>query len=113
MTAGRNPFEAIFDSPANRGREAAYQQARAVRRIAFLADHAGDETAAFHETEMEGALRVACAPLANPEEASRGLDRLAGWDGCDTFDDMPAALCDVITGACRCAACTCRRTPPG
>ena len=99
MTTGRNPFEAIFDGPANRAREAAYQQARAVRRIAFLAGHAGDESAAFHETEMEGALRAACESLTDPEEVAGGLCRLAGWDAHDAFDDMPAALCDAVTGA--------------
>lgn len=98
MTAARNPFAAIFDSPAYRARQAERERVRAERRATFLAAH-GDERAAFRDTPMEDALRAACEPLMDPEEIARGLCRLAGWDACDAFDDMPPDLCAAVTDA--------------
>ena len=98
MTAARNPFEALFQSDEYKAREAAYQRARADRRAAFLDEH-GDERIAFRDTEMEEALRDACEPLMDSKEVSRGFCRLAGWDACDSFDDMPPELCAAVTDA--------------
>lgn len=99
MTADRNPFASVIRSPAYQAREVAYQQGRADRRALVLAKHVGDECAAFRDTEMENALRNACKPLLGPGETWLGLHRLAGWDCCDSFDDMPDILLTVVSDA--------------
>jgi hypothetical protein len=98
MTSARNPFEALFQSPEYKAREAAYQYARAKRRAAFLAEH-GDERAAFRATPQEEVLRAACEPLLGPGETWNDLYRLAGWDWCDGFDEMPESLIAAVSDA--------------
>lgn len=98
MTAARNPFEEMFQSEAYKARQAAYQRARAHRREVFLDEH-GDQRVAFRDTEMEDALRDACEPLLDPGHTWLGLYRLAGWDWCDGFDEMPSALITAVSDA--------------
>ena len=98
MNAARNPFEDLFQSPEYKTREAEYQRARADRRAAFLEEH-GDERVASRDTEMEDALQDACKPLLGSGETWLGLYRLAGWDWCDGFEEMPEVLITAVSDA--------------
>ena len=99
MTADRNPFMTLFNSAEYQAREADYQRARAKRRTLFLAENDGDQCVAFRDTEQEDALRDACKPLLGSGETWLGIYRLAGWDWCDGFDDMPDALIAAVSDA--------------
>ncbi len=61
MTAGQNPFEALFQSEAYMAREAAYQRDRADRRAAFLEEH-GDEWTAWPTGSWMAPRRAVSAP---------------------------------------------------